>query len=170
MEAWCAAVHGVEKSQTRLSDWTELNWTELNSQHNLEKGQSWRTWTSQFQNFLLAAQMAKESACNAGDPGSIPGSGRFPGEGNGNPLQDSCLDNLMDRGACWATYSPWGRQTCCVTNTHTHTQGHEDRYTDIQINETDLRAQNKPSYRWSILDFCQEFQEYSVGNQQSLQQ
>ena len=41
----------------------------------------------------------KESACNAGDPGSIPGSGRFPGEGNSNPLQYSCLENPMDRGA-----------------------------------------------------------------------
>ena len=44
----------------------------------------------------------KESACNAGDLGSIPGSGRFPGEGNGNPLQYSCLENYMDRGAWWA--------------------------------------------------------------------
>ena len=41
-----------------------------------------------------------ESACNAGDPGSIPRSGRSPGEGNGNPLQYSCLENFMDRGAC----------------------------------------------------------------------
>ena len=45
----------------------------------------------------------KESACNAGDPGSIPGSGISPGEGNSNPLQYSCLKNLMDRGALWAT-------------------------------------------------------------------
>ena len=37
------------------------------------------------------------------DPGSIPGSRRSPGEGNGNPLQYSCLENLMDRGAWWAT-------------------------------------------------------------------
>ena len=41
----------------------------------------------------------KASACNAGDPGSIPGSRRSPGEGNGNPLQHSCLENPMDRGA-----------------------------------------------------------------------
>ena len=41
----------------------------------------------------------KESACDVGDLGSIPGSGRSPGEGLGNPLQSSCLDNLMDRGA-----------------------------------------------------------------------
>ena len=41
----------------------------------------------------------KESACNVGDPGSIPGSGRSPVEGNGNPLQYSCLENPMDRGA-----------------------------------------------------------------------
>ena len=45
----------------------------------------------------------KASACNAGDPGSIPGSGRSPGEGNGNPLQYSCLENPMGRGAWWAT-------------------------------------------------------------------
>ena len=42
---------------------------------------------------------SKESACNAGDPSSVPGLGRSPGEGNGNPLQYSCLDNPMDRGA-----------------------------------------------------------------------
>ena len=41
----------------------------------------------------------KVSARNAGDPGSIPKSGRSPGEGNGNPLQYSCLENSMDRGA-----------------------------------------------------------------------
>ena len=40
---------------------------------------------------------------NAGDVGSIPGSGRSPGEGNGNPLQYSCLGNPMDKGAWWAT-------------------------------------------------------------------
>ena len=45
----------------------------------------------------------KESACKAGDPGSIPGWGRSPGEGNGNPLQYSSLENPMDRGAWWAT-------------------------------------------------------------------
>ena len=42
---------------------------------------------------------SKESACNAGDPSSIPGLGRSPGEGNGNPFQYSCLENPMDRGA-----------------------------------------------------------------------
>ena len=48
------------------------------------------------------AQTGKESACNAGDQGSIPGSGRSPGEGgNGSPLQYSCLGNSMDRGAWW---------------------------------------------------------------------
>ena len=44
----------------------------------------------------------KESGCSARDPGVIPGSGRFPGRGNGNPLQYFCLGNPMDRG-----YSPW---------------------------------------------------------------
>ena len=45
----------------------------------------------------------KASACNAGDLVSNPGLGRSPGEGNGNPLQYSCLENPMDRGASWAT-------------------------------------------------------------------
>ena len=45
----------------------------------------------------------KESACNAGNLGSIPGSGRYSGEGNGNPLQYSCLENPMGRGARRAT-------------------------------------------------------------------
>ena len=45
----------------------------------------------------------KASAYNAGDSGSIPGSGRSPGERNGNPLQFSCLENSMDREAQWAT-------------------------------------------------------------------
>ena len=47
--------------------------------------------------------IGKEFACNAGDAGSIPESGRFPGEANDNPLQYSGLENSMDRGACWAT-------------------------------------------------------------------
>ena len=44
----------------------------------------------------------KESACNTGDPGLIPGSGRFSGEGTGSPLQYSCLGHPTDRGAWWA--------------------------------------------------------------------
>ena len=51
----------------------------------------------------------KASAYNAGDPGSIPGSGRSPGEGNGNSLQYSCLENSKDRGAWWPT-SPCGHK------------------------------------------------------------
>ena len=46
----------------------------------------------------------KESACNAGDLGLLPGSGKAPGEGNGYPLQNSCLENVMDRGGWQATF------------------------------------------------------------------
>ena len=53
---------------------------------------------------------SKESAYNSGDPGSIPGLGRSPGERNGNPLQYSCLENFMDRG-----YSPWGYKESDMT-------------------------------------------------------
>ena len=52
---------------------------------------------------LPCSSFGKEPACNTGDPGSISGSGRSPGEENGNPLQYSCLENPMGRGAWWAT-------------------------------------------------------------------
>ena len=54
----------------------------------------------------------KASAFNAGHPGSTPGSGRSPGEGNDNPLQYFCLENPMDRGAWQA---PWGRKELDMT-------------------------------------------------------
>ena len=54
-------------------------------------------------NWLPWQLSGKESACNSGDTGSIPGSGRSPGEGNGNPLQYSCLEKPTDRGAWQAT-------------------------------------------------------------------
>ena len=85
-EAWHAAIHGVVKSRTRLSDWTELNWTML------------------LRDFPMAQKVKnppaiQETTCNAGDPVSISRSGRSFGKGNGYPLQYSCLGNLMDRGA-----------------------------------------------------------------------
>ena len=57
----------------------------------------------------------KASAYNAGDPGLIPGSGRSLGEGNGNPLQYSCLENLMDGGAWWANLIFLVRSLCRLT-------------------------------------------------------
>ena len=73
--------------------------------------------------------MVKNTPANAGDireMGLIPASGRFPGEGNGNPLQYSCQENPMDRGA-WPCLSPWGWErvrndlaTKCM-NVHVHT-------------------------------------------------
>ena len=56
----------------------------------------------------------KESPCNAGNPGSIPGSGRSPGEGNGYPLQYSCLENPMDHRSL-VGYSPWGGKESDMT-------------------------------------------------------
>ena len=75
-----------ESDTTEWLNWTELNWREDWSSKNFPGG-----------------SVGKDSACIAGDLGSIPGSGKSPGEGNGNPLQYSCLENPMDRGAWWAT-------------------------------------------------------------------
>ena len=58
---------------------------------------------------FLGDSDGKESACSVGDPGSIPGSEKSPGEGNGNLLQYSCLENSMDRGVWWATVHGVGK-------------------------------------------------------------
>ena len=58
--------------------------------------------------------MVKNLPANAGDVDSIPGSGRSPGEGNGNPLQYSCLENPMDKRSL-VGYSPWGREESDMT-------------------------------------------------------
>ena len=67
-----------------------LTTAQLQSSHTLVKG-------------FPGGSEVKASARNAGNLGSIPGSGRSPGEGNGNPLQYSCPENPMDGGALWAT-------------------------------------------------------------------
>ena len=67
---------------------------------NLEKMQSGKKLEqNKYEYGFPGGSDSKVSACNAGDPGSIPGLGRSPGEGNGNPLQHSCLENPMDGGA-----------------------------------------------------------------------
>ena len=62
----------------------------------------------------------KESACNVGDPGSIPVSGRPPGEGNGYWLQDSCLENTMDRGAWQAIVHGVTKSQTGLSDQHFH--------------------------------------------------
>ena len=65
----------------------------------------------------------KKSADNAGDPDSIPGSGRAPGEGNGNPLQYSSLKNSMDRGTWWATVYGVTKSQTRLTDFQKHLNG-----------------------------------------------
>ena len=96
-------------SQRVGHDWaTELNWTELN-QGNRDTDTFWiLTWQVSHISWIgkghvQCSSVGKESACNIEDLGSIPELGRSPGEGNGNPLQCSCLENPMDRGAWQAT-------------------------------------------------------------------
>ena len=63
--------------------------------------------------------VGKDSACNVGDLGSVPESGRSPGEGNGNPLQYLCLKNPMDRGARWPTVHGVTKSWTEQTDSHT---------------------------------------------------
>ena len=73
-----------------------------------------------------------EFACNSGDPGSNPGSGRSLGEGNGNPLQHCCLENVIDRVAWLATVhgisKSWTQLSDSHIHTHTHTHTHVGIY------------------------------------------
>ena len=72
--------------------------------------------------FVHRFSEVKASAWNAGDLSSIPGSGRSPGEGNGNPLQYSCLENPVE-GRSLVGYSPWGRKESDTTEwLHIHVQ------------------------------------------------
>ena len=66
----------------------------------------------------------KESDCKVGDTSSIPGLGRSPGGEHGNPLEYSCLENIMDRGAWQATVHAVAKSPTRLSNTHTHTHTH----------------------------------------------
>ena len=76
------------------------------------------SWLSKWRN-------GKESAFSAGDTGSIPGSGRSPGEDNGNTLQYSCLGNTVDRGALWATVHRAIKSQTQLNDHHFYLQGLE---------------------------------------------
>ena len=75
---------------------------------------------------LPCSSNRKESACNAGNQSSVPGSGRSSGERNGNPLQYSCLENSMDREAWQATVHGVTKGRTQLSNSHTHTCMAED--------------------------------------------
>ena len=91
--AWQATYHGVTKSRTRLSDWSDLSILKT-SLHIWGQVMCTKSFPS--------GSDGKESACYVGDLGSIPGWGRSPGDGNGNPLQYSCLENSLDKGVWWS--------------------------------------------------------------------
>ena len=127
-EAWHAAVHGAAKSRTQLS-WLKVllmntvecqnhaffcvhaeHWVEVtNEDDTIALSTCMHThthtciykWSAQISHSCFpGGSDGKTSICNAGESGSVPGSGISPGEGNGKPLQYSCLENPMDRGAC----------------------------------------------------------------------
>ena len=90
------------------------------------------------------SSVGKESACNAGDLRSISGSGRSPGEGNGNPLQYSCLENPIGRGAWQATVRGIAVRHHTLTRTLTHTPRHQG-YLRCQASLGATHLSGKPS-------------------------
>ena len=93
---WWATVHGVAKSQTRLSD---------------------LAFTFKKTSGFPGGSNSEEYACSVGDPGLISG------EENGNPFQYSCLGNPMDRGAFWSTVHGVTKSLTALNNEHFHFQG-----------------------------------------------
>ena len=101
--AWWAAVNGVAQSWTRLKRLSSSSRYDVKCDTNSLHYPTDLVVALRDGEGCPGASEVKVSARNAGDLGSIPGSGRFSGEGNGNPLQYSCLENPMDGGGWWAT-------------------------------------------------------------------
>ena len=83
----------------------------------IKKKKKKKLWFLKLQDFSGSSD-GKESPCNVGDLGSTPGLGRSPGEGMGNPLQYSCLENSVERGALWAIVHGVAKRHDCVTTTN----------------------------------------------------
>ena len=92
---------------------------------------------------------SKESACNAGDPGCIPRSGKSPGEGIGYPLQYSCLEISVDRGVWRATVHGVTKSWTLLSDSHTHTHTHTHIHT-----HTHHHSYLRPIASFPYLDFC----------------
>ena len=136
-KAWRAVVHWVAKSWTRLSDWTEQFrdiWRKCSLdlkcercvEIDLARGEGGHLLYRKIiypcvtcESGFPGGSDGKEFACNAGDLGLIPGSGRSPGEVHGNPLRYSCLENSMDRGAWQAIFHGMSKS---------RTQGNDSRW------------------------------------------
>ena len=106
-------------------DHTESDTTEVTQQQQQSPEILRERWGLSSQRWgFPSGSDSKVSVYSAGDPGSIPGSGRSPGEGNGSPLQYSCLENAMDGGAWWATVhgvtKSWTRWSNSTLSTSSH--------------------------------------------------
>ena len=100
----------------------------------------------------------KESACNVGNLGLIPGSERSPGEGNGTPLQYSCLENPMDRGAWWATVygvtNDWATNTYLLMNVWESLHLKGGFYSPCHHTRERLHECNNHEKSWIIAHLC----------------
>ena len=125
-EAWRAAIHGVAKRRTRLSDWTELNWST----------------TVGFPDGLAG----KESACNAGeDAVLIPGSERSPGGWKWQPTPVFLPEKFHGQRSL-AGYSPWGHKESDMTERLMHVCKHSCKSTTRSSNRWSLAPQEPPSF------------------------
>ena len=105
----------------------------------------WATKHSTWEMSFPGGSDSKESACNAGGQGSIPGLGRSPGKGNGNPLQYFCLENSTHRGDLWATVL-WGHKESDTTERLTH----NTHLRNERSARTSQPCPSSPNYKWRV--------------------
>ena len=122
---------------------------------SLSRWLEWRkTWLFSITVYHLwgfpAGTVVKNSTANAGDVSSIPGSGRSPGEGNGNPLQYSCLENSMDRGAWQATVLGVAKSWTWLSTQYSHNRTFKFLLTSACYIEYSLK--------YSSLCLCQNYE------------
>ena len=104
----------------------------------------------------------KESACSARDLGLIPGLGRFPGGGNGNPLQYSCLENPMDRSL--AGYTPWGRKSLTTEQLSMHACTFKNRVYSPPASLCTSPSGLQSQISWGFIYLVQDFQGWGAQN------
>ena len=124
-----------------------LTWSRFNKPE-LEK-----VWPREWPRGFSGGSDGKESACNAGDPGLIPGLGRSPGEGNGNPLQYSCQENPMERGAWQAIVHGLAKSQTRLSASHTYIWGRSRLRYRIRYNKNGgatLTSKNMGRFQQSI--------------------
>ena len=159
----------IWKTQQQSQDWKRSVFIPIPRKDNAKECSNYRTTALISHTSLPGSSDSKVSVYNAGDPGSILGSGRSPGKGNGNPLQYSCLEKSMDRGTCWATIQWVSKSRIRLSNfTSLHCTSHTSKVMlkilqprlqwymnqELPDGKLDLEKAEEPDIKLSTSNIC----------------